>query len=110
MYSNLSKEELERIAQQARAKALADYAQNAELNKAHVEKIANVQAQREAGLINDNLADALSYGAKTGVNQMTSGIKSGVMGLQHTGAEMLGMQDTANSLAQKLQQNEWQRL
>ena len=109
MYSNLSKEELERIAQQARAKALADYAQNAELNKAHVEKIANVQAQREAGLINDNLADALSYGAKTGVNQMTSGIKSGVMGLQHTGAEMLGMQDTANSLAQKLQQNAQQQ-
>lgn len=109
MYSNLSKEELERIARQARAKALADYAQNAELNKAHVEKIANVQAQREAGLINDNLADALSYGAKTGVNQMTSGIKSGVMGLQHTGAEMLGMQDTANSLAQKLQQNAQQQ-
>lgn len=109
MYSNLSKEELERIAQQARAKALADYAQNAELNKAHVANVANVQAQREAGLINDNLADALSYGAKTGLNQMTSGIKSGVMGLQHTGAEMFGMQDTANSLAQKLQQNAQQQ-
>ena len=105
MYSNLSKEELERIAQQARAKALADYAQNAEKNKALVEKTANVQAQREAGLINDNLIDALSYGAKTGANNIEHGFDSAWTGLKHTGTQMLGMQDAANSLAQKLQEN-----
>ena len=104
MYSNFSKDELEKMVQQARAQALADYAKNAEQNKARVESVANVQAQREAGLINDNLLDALQHGAQTGVNQIKSGFESAKLGAQHTVADVLGMDEKASELEIALKQ------
>lgn len=105
MYSNLSKEELERIAQQARAKALAEQAQIAERNKTWIDKTATVQAQRDAGLINDNLLDALGHGVETGVSNIKHGFGSAVTGAKYTGAELLGMDEAASNLERQLREN-----
>lgn len=98
----LSNEELMKKAQQARTQALANQSQNKETA---TQKAIRVQTERDLGLINDNLLDALSYGAKTGVNQLEHSVKSSGLGLGQTLTSAVGAKNTANSLAEKLQQN-----
>lgn len=98
----LSNEELMKKAQQARTQALANQSQNKETA---TQKAIRVQTERDLGLINDNLLDALSYGAKTGVNQLEHSVKSSKLGLGQTLTSAVGAKNTANELAEKLQQN-----
>lgn len=48
---------------------------------------------------NNNVLEGVAYGAKTGINQVQSGFESAGLGLQHTVADVLGMDEKANELA-----------
>lgn len=91
----LTQEELKKIAEESRKKHEAkrsEYAKTA--------KVIHNELQK-----NHNVIDAVSHGAKTGANNLEHSFNSAWLGLQHTGADLFGMDDAANSLAEKLRQN-----
>ena len=91
-YSNTMKQ---RRAQEAQQKAVAEVAKRDGYNTKPVQKVDNTKK-------NNNLADALAYGAKTGVNTTISGIKSGVIGAARTAADVVGADNLENNLAHQL--------
>lgn len=105
-YSNTMKQ---RRAQEAQQKAVAEVAKRDGYNTKPVQKVDNTKK-------NNNLADALAYGAKTGANTAVSGIKSGVIGAARTAADVVGADNLENNLAHQLrlasakQQLEQQRI
>ena len=82
----LTNEEWEKIYKEAQAKAQA--------KEDVYQQLAKKQIAEQAK--NNNVIEAVAYGAKTGVNQMKSGFESAGLGAAHTVADVLGMDDKAN--------------
>lgn len=98
-----------RRAQEAQQKAVTEVAKKEGYNTKPVQKVNTTKK-------NNNLADALRYGAQTGANNAISGVKTGVLGVSRTVADVVGADNLENDLAHQLrlasakQQLEQQRI